>query len=60
MLLSVQQKYILEALRALGCARQRQLHVLVREKFRRPDLEISEARMETMLRSCGASRRVSE
>ena len=41
MLLSVQQKYILEALRALGCARQRQLHVLVREKFRRPDLEIS-------------------
>ena len=37
MLLSVQQKYILEALRALGCARQRQLHVLVREKFRRPD-----------------------
>ena len=50
MLLSVQQKYILEALRELGSVRQRQLHVLVREKFRRPDFEISEARMETMLR----------
>ena len=55
MLLSVQQKYILEALQALGCARQRQLHVLVREKFRRPVLEISETRMGTMLRQLRCS-----
>lgn len=55
MLLSVQQKYILEVLRELGCVRRRQLHALVREKFRRPDLEISEARMETMLRQLRTS-----
>lgn len=55
MLLSVQQKYILEVLRELGCVRRQQLHVLVREKFRRPDLEISEVRMETMLRQLRTS-----
>ena len=50
MLLSVQQKYILESLRKLGCVRQDQLHALVRGKFQRSDFEISEARMTTMLR----------
>lgn len=50
MLLSVQQKYILEVLRKLGCVRQDQLHTLVRGKFQRPDFEISEARMTAMLR----------
>lgn len=50
MLLSIQQKYIVEALRKLGYVRREQLHILVREKFRRPDLEITAARMETMLR----------
>ena len=50
MLLSVQQKYILESLRKLGCVRQDQLHALVRGKFQRPDFEISEARMTAMLR----------
>lgn len=54
MFLSVQQKYILEILRKLGCIRRRQLTVLVREKFRRPDLEISDARMDTMLRQLRA------
>lgn len=54
MLLSVQQKYILEALRKLGCIRRRQLAVLVREKFRRPDLEISDARLDAMLRQLRA------
>ena len=34
MLLSVQQKYILEILRRTGCIRRRQLFPLVREKFR--------------------------
>ena len=50
MLLSVQQKFILEALRKLGCVRQDQLHTLVRGKFQRQDFEISEARMTAMLR----------
>ena len=50
MLLSVQQKYILEVLRKLGCIRQDQLHALVRGKFQRPDFEISELRMTAMLR----------
>ena len=54
MLLSVQQKYILEVLRKLGCVRRCQLDTLVREKFRRPDLEISAARMDAMLRQLRA------
>lgn len=47
MLLSVQQKYILEALRKLGCVRQDQLHTLVQGKF--PDQKVSETRIEAML-----------
>jgi len=50
MLLSVQQKYILEILRKLGCVRRDQLHTLVRGKFQRPDFEVSAARMDAMLR----------
>lgn len=50
MILSTHQKFILETLKKLGCARQRQLHVLVRERFRQADLEITWARMDTMLR----------
>lgn len=53
-LLSIQQKYILEVLRKLGCIRRRQLETLVREKFRRPDLEISTARLDAMLRQLRA------
>lgn len=53
-LLSIQQKYILEVLRKLGCIRRRQLETLVREKFRRPDMEISAARLEAMLRQLRA------
>lgn len=50
MLLSIQQRYILEALRKLGCIRQAQLHTLVRGKFQRPGFEVSDTRMEAMLR----------
>ena len=42
MLLSVQQKYILEILRRTGCIRRRQLFPLVREKFRPMGVDISE------------------
>ena len=48
-LLSVQQKYILETLRKLGCVRKDQLHALVRGKFQRPGFDISETRMAAML-----------
>ena len=48
MLLSVQQKYILEVLRRLGCVRKDQIQTLVQGKFGRPDLEITQARMEAI------------
>jgi len=50
MLLSVQQKYILEVLRKLGAIRREQLAALVRGKFQRPGQEISETRWESILR----------
>ena len=50
MLLSVQQKYILEVLRKLGCVRKDQLHALVRGKFQRPGFEVGEVHMAAMLR----------
>ena len=50
MLLSVQQKYILEVLRKLGAVRRRQLAALVRGKFERPGQEISEVCWESILR----------
>lgn len=50
MMLSVQQRFILDALRKLGCIRRDQLLVLTREQFRRDDLVISEKRMDAMLR----------
>lgn len=49
MLLSLQQKCILEVLRKLGCTRQDQLYVLVRSKFQSPNFEVSDAHMESML-----------
>lgn len=50
MILSVQQRFILDVLRKLGSLRRDQLLVLTREKFRRDDLVISEKRMDAMLR----------
>lgn len=60
LLLSIQQKYILEALRKLDFIRKRQLAVLVRRKFQRPGLEISDAGLNAMLHQlrvgCGSFR----
>lgn len=50
MILSTHQKFIMDVLRKLGCIRQRQLLILVRERFRRADLEITQSRMTAMLR----------
>lgn len=58
MLLSVQQKYILETLRKLGCVRQDQLHALVRNKFQSLGLEIREVHMAAMLRQLRAGQMV--
>lgn len=41
-------------MRKLGCVHRRQLETLVREKFRRPDLKISAARLDAMLRQLQA------
>lgn len=49
MVLSVQQRYILEVLRRVGYIRRSQLLVLVRERFRRPDLEITQGRLDAMV-----------
>lgn len=48
MLLSIQQKHIVEVLRQLGYIRQEQLQTLVQGKF--SEMEISDQRMEAMLR----------
>lgn len=50
MILTTHQKFVLDTLKKLGCIRQRQLHVLARERFRQTDLEITDARMDAMLR----------
>ncbi len=50
MFLSVQQKYIVETVRKLGSLRREQLLVLVRERFRRPDLVLTPERLDAMLR----------
>lgn len=54
MLLSVQQRYILEVLRKLGGIKKSQLQALVQGKFGQPDLEITQPRMDAMLRQLRA------
>lgn len=51
MLLSIQQRYILELLKKTGYMRYNQLYILTREYFKRSEmeLEISAKRMEIML-----------
>ena len=50
MFLSTQQKFILDALNKLKCVRRRQLHALVQGRFQRDSFEITQARMDAMLR----------
>ena len=52
MLLSIQQRYILDVLRELKCLRRRQLQALVQGKFR--EIEITDRRMDAMLRQLRA------
>ena len=54
MLLSIQQKYILEVLRKLRVLRREQLAALVRGKFQKPGFEITDTRMDAMLRQLRA------
>lgn len=54
MLLTVQQKYILEVLRKLHLIRRQQLAVLLGKKFQHPDSKISEVRLDAMLRQLRA------
>ena len=50
MFLSIQQKFILDTLKKLNCVRRRQLHTLVRGRFQQDGIEITQARMDAMLR----------
>lgn len=50
MFLSVQQKFILDALKKLNCVRRRQLHALVRGQFETDSFSVTQARMDAMLR----------
>lgn len=54
MFLSIQQKFILDTLKKLNCVRRRQLHALVRGRFQQDGFEITQARMNAMLRQLRA------
>lgn len=54
MLLSAQQKFILPLLREFRCLRKRQLYAFVRGRFCQPHLDITEERLEVMLRQLRA------
>ena len=54
MFLSIQQKFILDTLKKLNCVRRRQLHTLVRGRFQQDGFEITQARMDAMLRQLRA------
>ena len=54
MFLSIQQKFILDTLKKLNCVRRRQLHALVRGRFQQDGFEVTQARMDAMLRQLRA------
>ena len=54
MFLSIQQRFILDTLKKLNCVRRRQLHALVRGRFQQDSFEITQARMDAMLRQLRA------
>lgn len=54
MFLSIQQKFILDTLKKLNCVRRQQLHALVRGRFQQDGFEITQARMDAMLRQLRA------
>lgn len=47
--LSMQQKYIVEIIRKLGCLRKRQLLKMVSARFSAEDFQVSENRLDAML-----------
>lgn len=50
MLLSTQQKFILDVLKKLGCIRRRQLYALVKGRFEQGKFKITASAMDAMLR----------
>ena len=54
MFLSIQQKFILDVLKKLGFVQRWQLHALVRGRFQQDGFEITQARMDAMLRQLRA------
>ena len=55
MLLSKQQRYVLDVLQRLGCARKNQLEALLKARFFPPEKEVSPGLLDAMLRQfrCG-------
>ena len=54
MLYTIKQKFILDVLKKLGCVRRRQLHALMRGHFQQDGFEVTQARMDAMLRQLRA------
>ena len=54
MLLSDQQKYIISVLRQIKYIRARQLHAMTAQHYRTEGIDISQARMDAMLRQQSA------
>ena len=54
MLLSDQQKYIISVLRQIKYIRARQLHAMTAQHYRTEGIDISQARMDAMLRQLRA------
>ena len=55
MLLSKQQRYVLDVLQRLGCVRKNQLEALLKVRFFPPEKEVSPGLLDAMLRQfrCG-------
>lgn len=50
MLLSTQQKFVLDVLKKLGCVRRRQVYALLRGRFEQANFKITQPRMDAILR----------
>lgn len=50
MLLTMKQRYVVDAVNKLGCLRRDQLYILTRDHFKTEDFTLSESQMDELLR----------
>ena len=50
MLLTMKQRYVVDAVNKLGCLRRDQLYILTRDHFKAEDFTLSESQMDELLR----------